>query len=160
VAVAATLVLGACGGSGGSGGFGDRRFGGNGGTPTSTYPGRSSTYGGGGSLGDRIDRIDTSDGIRVTITACEAAKRKTTSDGIPQTVYTASGTVENTTSDARVQVKVHVTFLDGDHEFYATDVDDVFHFGGMHLDEAQRFSESVTLSDHADHLRCEANATS
>jgi hypothetical protein len=113
------------------------------------------------SASSRIDRVDTADGIEVTITRCEAEALPPTDDGwaIPQTAYTVEGTVENTSGEPRLGVEVHVTFLDGDDEFYGTDVDDLLPFGGI-ADQAQTFSESVTLSDEVTDLQCEGTATS
>ena len=111
------------------------------------------------SASSRLDRVDTTDGIKVTITGCDAKKLKETSDGISQTAYTAKGTIENTSGDPRTGVRVHVTFLDGDDEFYDTTVSDTFTFGGFDGD-TKEFSESVTLSDEVNDLNCTGTATS
>ncbi len=116
------------------------------------------------SASSQLDRVDTSGGIKVTITSCEAKSLEPADDGFdtPQTLYTAEGTVENATDEPRVGVKVHVTYLDGDDAFYDTDADETFSFGGFgeEVEGAKEFSKSVTLSDEVDDLRCEATATS
>jgi uncharacterized spore protein YtfJ len=115
------------------------------------------------SASSQLDRSDTSDGIKVTVTSCEAEALEPLDDGFdtPQTLYTAKGTVENTTDEPRVGVKVRVTYLDGDDAFYATDDDETFSFGGFgeEVEGVKEFSQSATLSDEAEDLRCEATAT-
>jgi hypothetical protein len=105
------------------------------------------------SVSSRLDRVDTANGIKVTVTSCEAKQLAPTEDGIPQTVYAAKGSVENTSGDPRVGVKVHVSFRDGDKEFYGGDLNDVYSFGGID-DQKEAFSFSVTLSDEVTNLHC------
>ena len=109
------------------------------------------------SVSSRIDRIDSANGVKVAVTSCDATPSQPTADGIPQTVYTAKGTLESTSGDNRIGVKVRVSFLDGNKEFYDSDTGDTYSVGGIGNPKAN-FSFSVTLSDEVTELQCKGSA--
>jgi hypothetical protein len=117
------------------------------------------------SASGQLDRVDTADGIKVTVTTCKAKSLPSEKEGgfdISQTLFSVAGKVENTTDETRVGVRVHVTYLDGDDPFYDETLNEKYSFGGFGegVEGAKEFSTSSTLSDEVEDFRCEATATS